>query len=195
MLLLFSRVWLSVTPWTTAAQTHVHWVNDAIQPSHASVGPFSLSPSIFFSIGVFSKEWREVKVTQSCPTLCNPTDCTVHGILQARILEWVAYSFSRGSFRPRNWTGVSCIAFFTSWAIREVQRGGQSIGASASAPDLPVNIQGPFPFNWLVWSPCCPRNSQESSPTAQFKSISSSVLSLLYGPTLTTVHGYWRNQT
>ena len=74
-------------------------------------------------------------------------------------------------------------------------RGGQSIGASASAPDLPVNIQGPFPFNWLVWSPCCPRNSQESSPTAQFKSISSSVLSLLYGPTLTTVQGYWRNQT
>ena len=64
----------------------------------------------------------KVKVAQSCPTLCNPTDCTVHGILQARILEWVAYSFSRGSSRPRNRTGISCIAgrFFTSWAIREV---------------------------------------------------------------------------
>ena len=44
---------------------------------------------------------------------------TVHGILKARILEWVAYSFSRGSSRSRNRTGVSCIAggFFTSWAI------------------------------------------------------------------------------
>ena len=59
-----------------------------------------------------------MKVAQSRPTLCNPTDCTVHGILQARILEWVAYSFSRGSSRPRNQTGVSCIAggFFTNWA-------------------------------------------------------------------------------
>ena len=58
----------------------------------------------------------KVKVTQSRLTLCNPMDCTVHGILQARILEWVAYPFSSGSSRPRDRTGVSCIAggFFTS---------------------------------------------------------------------------------
>ena len=43
----------------------------------------------------------KVKVTQSCPTLCDPMDCTVHGILQARILEWVAFPFSRGSSQPR----------------------------------------------------------------------------------------------
>ena len=43
----------------------------------------------------------EVKVTQSCPTLCNPTASTVHGILQARILEWVAVLFSRGSSQPQ----------------------------------------------------------------------------------------------
>ena len=63
----------------------------------------------------------KVKVAQSCLTLCNPMDYTAHGILQARILEWVAYPFSRGSSRPRNWTRVSCIAggFFTSWATRE----------------------------------------------------------------------------
>ena len=43
------------------------------------------------------------------------------GILQARILEWVAIPFSRGSSRPKNWTGISCIAsrFFTSWATRK----------------------------------------------------------------------------
>ena len=42
----------------------------------------------------------EVKVTQSSPTLCDPMDYTVHGILQARILEWVAFPFSRGSSQP-----------------------------------------------------------------------------------------------
>ena len=63
----------------------------------------------------------KLKVTQSCPTLSNPMDYTVHGILQARILEWVAFPFSRGSSQPRDWTQVSCIAgeFFTSWATRK----------------------------------------------------------------------------
>ena len=59
---------------------------------------------------------------QPCPTLCDPVDCSspgssVHGIFQARILEWVAISFSRGSFRPRDQTWVSCVAgrLFTIW--------------------------------------------------------------------------------
>ena len=52
-----------------------------------------------------------------------------------------------------------------------------------------------FLWNWLVWSPCSPRDFQESSPTPQFKSINSSVLSLLYGPTLTSIHDYWRTQS
>ena len=56
-------------------------------------------------------------------TLCDPMDYTVHGILQDRILEWVAIPFSRGSSQPRDQTQVSCIAsgFFTSWAIRKAQ--------------------------------------------------------------------------
>ena len=53
---------------------------------------------------------REVKVVQSCPTLCDPMDYTVQGILQARILEWVAFPFSCGSFQHRNRIQVSCIA-------------------------------------------------------------------------------------
>ena len=58
----------------------------------------------------------KVKVTQSCLTLCDPMDSTVHGILQASIREWVAFPFSRGSSQPRNRTQVSSIAggFFTS---------------------------------------------------------------------------------
>ena len=56
-----------------------------------------------------------VLITQSCPNLCDPMDCnppgsSVYEILQARVLEWVAISFSRGSSRPRDQTWVSCIA-------------------------------------------------------------------------------------
>ena len=68
-----------------------------------------------------------VLVAQSCLTLCDPMDCSlagssVHGILQARILEWVVIPFSRGSSGPRDWTCISCIAggFLTVWATREV---------------------------------------------------------------------------
>ena len=63
----------------------------------------------------------KVKVTQSCLTPYNPMDYTVHRILQARMLEWVAFPFSRGSSQPRDWTQVSHITgrFFTSWARRE----------------------------------------------------------------------------
>ena len=50
-----------------------------------------------------------------------------------------------------------------------------------------------FLQDWLVWSPCSPKDSQESSPTPQFKSINSSVLSFLYSPTLTSIHDYWKN--
>ena len=65
--------------------------------------------------------------------------------------------------------------------------GGQSIGVSVSASVLPMNTQD--------WSPCSPRDSQESSPTPQFKSIHSSAFSFLYGPTLTSIHDYWKNHS
>ena len=66
------------------------------------------------------KKKVEVPFTQSCPALCDPMDCnppgsSVHGILRARILEWVAIPFSSGSFQPKAQTQVTCIAgrFFT----------------------------------------------------------------------------------
>ena len=52
-----------------------------------------------------------------------------------------------------------------------------------------------FLWDWLVWYPCSPQDSQESSSAPQFESISSSVLSCLYGPTLTSVHDYWENHS
>ena len=75
-------------------------------------------------IFLFLFQWK--LVAQSCLTLCNPVDyslpgSSVHRILQARVLEWVAISFSRGSSQPRVWTQVSQIAggLFTVWAMRE----------------------------------------------------------------------------
>ena len=65
--------------------------------------------------------------------------------------------------------------------------GGQNTGVSASASVLPMNTQD--------WSPCSPRDSQESSPTPQFKSINSSVLSFLHSPTLTSIHDHQKNHS
>ena len=74
---------------------------------------------VFFCLA--ASFFLDMKITQSCLILCNHMGYTVHGILQARILEWVAVPFSRGSSQPRDTTQVSHIAgrFFTSWATRE----------------------------------------------------------------------------
>ena len=104
------------------------WIKD-------QVNMFSLFPNTFAKLG----EVKEAgiltlhacvcaKLLQSCPTLrlhglYSPPGSSVHGILQARILEWVAISFYKGSSQPRDWTQVSSIAgwFFTIWAAREAQ--------------------------------------------------------------------------
>ena len=67
----------------------------------------------------------------------------------------------------------------------------QSTGVSASASVLPINIWTDYLYDGLVGSPCSPRDSQESSPSPQFKSINSSALGFLYGPTCTSIHDYW----
>ena len=91
-------------------------------------------PNYSFITGMFTQMfsgWKESEseseVTQSCPTLCNPMDCSlpgssIHGILQAKVLEWVAISFSRGSSRPRDRTQVSRIPSrcFNLWAQRSI---------------------------------------------------------------------------
>ena len=69
-----------------------------------------------------------VLVPQLCLTLCNPVDCSlpgssVHGILPARILEWVAISYSKGSSQPTDWTWVSCIG---RWILHHLSHQGSS---------------------------------------------------------------------
>ena len=110
-------------------------------------GPISLVSYPFWHV--------KVLVTQSCPALLNPMDdslprSSVHGILQARILESVAIPFSRGSSWPRDQTQVSHIVdrFFTVWAIREAPRillwvapnRCHQIGGSKPAPQLAHTI-------------------------------------------------------
>ena len=110
----------------------------------------------------------------SCPSgwWCHPTTSSPVVPFSSRLQSFPA----SGSFPVSQ--------YFTS--------GGQSIGASASASVLPMNIQDWFPLGLTVWSSCSPRDSQESSPTPQFKSINSSVLSFLHSPTLTSIHDYWK---
>ena len=71
----------------------------------------------------------------------------------------------------------------------------QSIGVSAIASVLPMNIQDWFLLGLTGLIPCSLRDSKESSPTPQFKSINSSVLSFLYSPTLMSIHDYWKNHS
>ena len=73
--------------------------------------------------------------------------------------------------------------------------GGQSTGVSASQSVLSMNIQDWSPLGWTGWIYCSPRDSQESSPTPQFKSINSSALSFLHNPTLTSIHDHWKNHS
>ena len=110
-----------------------------VLPSYATqcLGALWTKANVFFMLNVweFQKYWISSaiyyllwvsEVTQLCPTLRDPVDCSlpgssVHGILQARVVEWVAISFFRGSSWPRDWTWVSHIGgrHFNLWDTRE----------------------------------------------------------------------------
>ena len=120
------------------------------------------------------------------PRVCS-NSCPLSQWCHANISSSVVpFSSSSQSF-------LASVSFPMNWLFKS---GGQSIGASASASVLPMNIQGGFPLRyWLVWSPCCPGDSPESSPAPQFESINSSVLSFLYGPVLRSIHDYWKSHS
>ena len=208
----------------------------------------------------------------------SPPGSSVHGISLARLLEWVAISYSRESSRPRDRIHVvSCVSTLQADSLPLSYRGSPSFSTvqfsrsvvsdslrphelQRARPPCPTQTpgvhsdlcpsrrwchpaisssvvpfsscpqslpaSGSFPtsqffawgdqkvlefqlqhrsFRWtprtdllqdgLVGSPCSPRNSQESSPTPQFKSINFSVLSFLHSPTLTSIHDHWKNHS
>ena len=140
--------------------------------------------------------------TQSCLTLCNPIDCSTPGPSPTRR----AYSNSCPSSpwcHPAISTSVipfsSCpqsLRASESFPMSQLFAwGGQSTGISALTSFLPKKSQGRSPLEWTGGSPCSPRDSQESSPTPQFKSINFSVLSLLHSPTLISIHDHRKDHS
>ena len=115
-------------------QTHVHWVGDAIQPSHPLL---STSPPAF-NLSQHQGLFKWVSSSH-------------------QVAKGLEFQLQHQSFQ---------------WVFRT-----------------------DFFKDWLVGSPSSPRDSQESSPTPQFKSINSSALSFLYSPTLTSIHDYWKNHS
>ena len=124
-------------------------------------------------------------VAQSCATICDPVDCSMPGFP-------VHHQFPEPAQTHVHWVGDTMqpshplhpllllpsifpsIRVFSSESV--FVSGGQSTGASASASVVPMNIQDWFLQDWLVWSPCSPRDSQESS-APEFESINSMALS------------------
>ena len=142
-------------------------------------------------------------VAKTFPSLCDFTDCSVPGFPVLHIPQSLLELISIEAVMPPNHLILChslCLlpSIFSSIRVFSMSRlfasGAQSIGASATV--LPMNIlKSWFPLGLMVWSPYSPRDSKESSPTPQLKSINSSVLSFLYGPNLTSVHDFWKNHS
>ena len=143
-------------------------------------------------------------VAPLCPAICNPMDCSTPGfpVLHHLTVCSNSHPLSR-SCHPASLSSVipffSCLQSCPSSRSFPVSQfftsGGQSIGPSASASVLSANIQGQFPLGLTGLISMQSKRSHKSSPTLQLESISSSVLRLLYGPTLTSIHDYWKNHS
>ena len=144
-------------------------------------------------------------ITKLCPTICDPMDCSMPGF---PLLQYLRVCTNSCPLSQWCYLSISSSAALFSFAFNLFQHqgffpmsqlftsSGKSIVASASATVLPMRVfRTEFLENWLVGSPCSPRDSQESSPASQFESINSSALSLLYGSTLTSVHDYWKTNS
>ena len=160
--------------------------------------------SAFFPIRCFSSV-QFSSVIQSCPTLCSPMNLSTPGLpVHHQLPEFTQTHVHRagdaiqpshplsGPFPPA--PNLSQHQGLFQWvsSSREVAK---VLGVSASTSVLRMNTQDWSPLVWLVGSPCSARDSQESSPTPQFKSINSLALRFLYSPTLTSIHDHWKNHS
>ena len=130
-------------------------------------------------------------VAKLCPILCSTRDCSMPGLPNLRYVPEFAQTPGIESVIPFNHLILcgpilllpSVFPRIRSCPVSQLfASGGQSIGASASPSVFPMNIQGWFPLSlivWLVCSPCCPKDSQESFPAPHFESINSSVLNFV----------------
>ena len=142
-------------------------------------------------------------VTQLCPTLCDPMDCSTPGLPVHHQLQDLAQTHAHGvgdAIQPSHpLSSPSPLAFSLG------QHKGLSQWVSSSHQEAKVlQLQHPsfqwvvrvdFLEDWLAGSPCSARDSQESSPIPPFKRITSLVLSILYSPTVTSTHDHWKNHS
>ena len=144
-------------------------------------------------------------VAQLCPTLCNPMDCSMPGFSvhhQLPELEQTHVHQVGDANQPSHHLLPPSPPAFNLSQHQGLLQGVSSSRQVATVLELQLQHQSfqwtlrtDFLYQWPVWSPCSPKDSQESSPTPQFKSINSSALSFLYSLTLTSIHGYWKNHS
>ena len=144
-------------------------------------------------------------VTQSCPTLCNPMDCSTPGFpvhhqlpdLAQTHAHWVGdaiqLSHSLSSPPPPAFNLSQHQGLF-KWVSSSNQL-AKVLEFQLQHQSFQWIFRTDFLQDWLFGSPCSPRDSQESSPTPQFKSINSLALSFLYGPSLISIHDNWKNHS
>ena len=160
--------------------------------------PFYLFSSVQFSHSVVSDSLRPHESQHARPSCPSPTpgvhsnSCPssqwCHPAISSSVVPFSSCpQFQWGGIEVANWSWPIDAANFAS--------GGQNIGVSASTSVLPMNTRDWSPLGLTGLISCSPRVSQESSPTPQFKSINSSLLSFLYSPTLTFIHDYWKNHS
>jgi len=142
--------------------------------------------------------------TQSCPTICDPMDCSTPGFpVHHQLPEFtqtLVYQVSDAiqpshplSFLLLQPSIFPSIRVFSSESVLHISLPG--LVFQLQQQSFQWIFRTDFLYGRLVGSPCSPRDSQESSPTPQFKSIISSVFSFLYNPTFTSVHDYWKNHS
>ena len=148
---------------------------------------------------------RFISVAQSCLILCDPMDCSMPGPL-------VHHQLPEFTQTHANWVGDAIQQSdpllspsppnFNLSQHQDLFQWVSSLHQVAKVLELPFQHQScrwifrtDFLQDWLVWLPCSLRDSQESSPTSQFKSINSSALSFLHSPTLTYIHDPWKNHS
>ena len=144
-------------------------------------------------------------VIKSCPTIYDLMDCGTSGFpVLHHLLEFVQTHAhcTDGAIQTSHPLLPLLLrpSIFSSTEVFSSQFEVSSLNQVAKVLELPLQsfqwiFRVDFLYYWLVGSPCSPRDSQESSPTPQFESISYLVLSLLYGPTLTSVHDCWKNHS
>ena len=155
--------------------------------------------------GFFQLSVQFSSVTQSCPTLCDSMDCCALGLsVHHKLLEFTQSHVHWVSDAIQPSHPLSSLSHPT---LNLSQHQGLFKWVSSSHQVDKVSefhlqhqsfqriFKTDFLQDGLVGSPCHPRDSQESSPTSQFKSINSSVSSFLYNPTLTSIHDYWKNHS